>query len=458
MSVQVATELDYSEKVVAGGSTYKFQRIAPQESSSLTGAVNGSTKCTFILNDVCMNLSKSIISFIWGHPAVAAKFLHLHTGGIPHIENITISTASGVILAYIPQLGNFSRMIMPYTTSLKKFLSKSVNQAKASAVLSVDEMGDMFHRSDVLKSTVPAGDGTATAKYIQYDLTQRAGDLSYTGPCEVLVCAQGVAGYVKVQLNLGEIIHTLFAVNKSLVFGQKLTIALDLQQGNKIGFSADDVAGANPVDIASAPVISSMFLYLAVEQNATVAAALRDKVNSGLTMSVPYVYYQKLPLQASQVNSTRFTFMKNKGQKLRRIYSGIFRGGETGVAAFLRGNEDAGICSYIRSSFMSVFRQDYDMKISDGEPYMALKDMISDSTIQSATDYQHRFTWIDDWTGLKTSEGENKEDWDSGIEIQNDSDYNLLLTTTSAITNHNVFQYAVVQRTLSIANETITLI
>jgi hypothetical protein len=107
---------------------------------------------------------------------------------------------------------------------------------------------------------------------------------------------------------------------------------------------------------------------------------------------------------------------------------------------------------------MSVFRQDYDMKIADGEPYMALKDMISDSTIQGATDYQHRFTWIDDWTGLKTSEGENKEDWDSGIEIQNDSDYNLLLTTTAAITNHNVFQYAVVQRTLSIANETITLI
>ena len=467
MSVQVAPELDYSEKSVGGGSTYKFQKIFPNETQSLTGQANGPTTCTFELPDVGMNLSKSILSFIWKQTEVNAKYLFLHTGCVPHIDNITLSTKGGVILAELKQCGHFTRLVQPYTTPLKRFLNKSVNRSRATALLCVNDQGDMFHRSDVLKSTVPTADGVPSAFFIQSNLTIAAGNLSYTGPAEVIAEVKGDGanagdGCIKVSMNLGELIHTLFAVNKTLVFGQKLVISIQFQHGAKVGFTGDALSGAsgvvNPVAIASNPAITSVLLYLATEQNAGVVAALRQKVAEGFTMPCPFVYMQKMALIADATNSVRWSINRTQGQKLRRIYNGIFASSssENGIYSYLRSNNSASICTAVRSYLMSVARQDYAMSVANGETYMALRDLIDGSTIQSALDYLHRFAWIDDWSGMKTSD-EGKEDWDSGLEMTQDNDYTIELAIASGAVV-NLFQYAWVQKTLSIKDNQVLLL
>lgn len=469
MSVQVAPELDYSEKSVGGGSTYKFTKIFPNETQSITGQATGTTACTFELPDVGMNLSKSILSFIWKQPEVNAKYLFLHSGCVPHIDNITLSTKGGVVLAEIKQVGNFTRLVMPYTTPLKRFLNKSVNRSRVSAALCVNDQGDTFHRSDVLKSTAPTADGVASGFYVQADRTIAAGDLSYTGPCELMAEVKGDGanagdGCIKVQLMLGELIHTLFAVNKTLVFGQKLVVSIQLQQGAKVGFTGDALSGnngaVNAVALVSNPVVTSILLYLATEQNAGVVSALRQKVAEGFNMPCPYVYMQKMPLILSATNSVRWSLNRTQGQKLRRVYNGIFSsaGSESGIYSYLRSNNSAAVCTAIRSYFMSVARQDYSMSVTDGEPFMALKELIDGSTIQSATDYLHRFAWIDDWSGMKTAD-EGKEDWDSGLELVQDSDYTIeLAITANGALGVNLFQYAWVQKTLSIKDNQVLLL
>lgn len=456
MSVlEVAPELDYSSKSIAGGPVYKMMKVYSEEAAagSLTGAAAGLTKASFILPNSCFNLSKSVLSFIWKQPEVDTKYMYLHSGNIPHIENIKLKSVTGSILAEIPSVGNYSRIVMPYTTSLKRFLNKESNISRATAALCIGpgSGGDMFHRSDTLKSTAVAAN-TVTARNLDYAGAIQDGQISYTGPCELLdtVVGNGAAAgdaFVQVRLPLGEFVHTLFAINKDFVWNQQLIIEIDFQAANRVGFSATGQFDAStPVAPVSAPVISSLVLYLATQQNDAVTATLRARAQEGFSMPIPYVYMKKTQ---TGTGSTVVTYRLNRthGQKLRRVYSALFHSSETsGSTSYCRGNEAAAVCTSVRTFLMNVARQDYSLGVANGECYMHLRELIEDSVIQNLAMYNHCFAWIDDFTGLKTAD-EGKEHYDSGLDLQLDTDYTIELAING--TAKQLYQYAICQKTLS---------
>lgn len=457
--IAVVPELDFQPKEVSAPSSFKYNKVFPEESQSITLQAAGTTRATFILPDVGMNLSKSVLSFILQIPesATASHVNWIHQGGYCYIENISLKTTSGNVIGELRGVGNYTRMVLPYSTSVEKLLTKEKAFGRATAAACKDSgIGDGFNRTDILSGTAMAAASPNGQELQCIDANAailKNCDINYTDVSELLVgvARDGAAAgdvFQQIRLPLGELIDTIFAVNKTLVWNQQVIIEIDFQQGNKMGFTcASATALTSPATIATTPALTYCQLYLAVEQNDAIVADLRRMFASGFSMPVPYVHMKKTQTGTSGVTSVTFRLNRAHGQKLRRVYNGWFHATETGTTAFCRGNETAGVVSGVRSLIMNVPRQDYTMGVANGECYLANRDLIKGSVAaQSHANFEHHFTWIDDFSGVKTVDIKDKQTWDQGLDIILDSDYTVE-STMGAVAKF-LYQYAVCQRTL----------
>jgi hypothetical protein len=355
-------------------------------------------------------------------------------------------------------VNNFSRLVLPYTTSLERFKTKEQTisyptEAKAAVNYGI---GDGFSNSDKLVSAVPAVVST-TGQQLNYAGALADAAINYSSVNELQTSAastgavnavDAAAIFTRYNIPLGEIVETLLAVNKTIVFNQQLIIEIDFASGARIGFSSSTVAGVGvPTALTADYKMTEVMLYLATEQNDVVAAYLRDEAKKGMSMPIPYPVMKKTATGTSGVSSCVFRFNRTHGQKLRRVYSGWFHATETGLTACVRGNEACAVLTGIRSIFMNQPRQDYTMDISKGQVWAYMKPVAGGSVaFQSHKAFEHYFTFVDSFDGIPLIEVKDKAVYSSGINLDLDMDY--ALESTMLATGKQLYQYAICEKTL----------
>jgi len=207
--------------------------------------------------------------------------------------------------------------------------------------------------------------------------------------------------------------------------------------------------------------LSSLVLYLAVEQNPVIEAELRSKVTSpeGFKILCPYIFSNKTNLGSTSQNLA-LRYNRGHGLKLRKILWAPYNNTENINTAFDHDNTagTAKVASFY-STVNNVRTTQFNVDLTQSQDWMLQKSRIKGSSILRSNEYQYNWVWCEDFGDyycpsekpLPTPEANLVE----GLSLDNEIKYDVFATTTNNNFNHYIF--AVTLRLLSVSSGGIVL-
>lgn len=333
--VKISKELNY-KKMIGSGPAYRYTRLLQQsggEEQKLL--INSSSTSIFELPSDVMNLSKSKLMWVMNAPEENKKSIKIRTN-YPPIRRIVLKTRNGKTLVDIPNFPAFWVMVKDHCNSelYGRIGSDSAadmkNDALRIAAAKITGVCNFHNRTHDGSSTITAAgsyngkisaDGTAdTTNAAIYDTEQilvssilEDDDNDGDGDISVHCC-----------LYLGDIFHTLFAIDKNLFFNESMNMEVEWLEGNKFVYTttALNTVSTGAAAYTSTVNVSELALYLAIEQNDHNRNALMSKIASdGLHLMVPYVHVNSQNLGTGTSVSTQVKYNRGHGKSLLRVYT-----------------------------------------------------------------------------------------------------------------------------------------
>ena len=346
----------------------------------------------------------------------------------------------------------------------------------------------------------------------------------------------GKALAVSYQIPLASVKDTVLEINKSLYFGDNLILSLAFNPTIKFswtstagidGGGATHAVATGPLNISGPAVLnagtlpvqwspntgavaqtltaslSNISLYIAVETDPIITAQLINQVNTGgFSMTIPYVYCTKSPVQVTASTATVFTtnqfsmqqrITRGYGQRLLRCYSAIF-GAEgvgsqcaltgatsylppsigdsvTSVAAnallgptagavtgFTTNQHDDSTLGGYNTTLDGIRLQDFTLSANDSTHWLVNEPYLRGSCILNSEQYKNQCLHIDSWTGKPVCDEDDTVV--NGLSLDADKTYGITYPTLyniSTATQKNHYLFFVVQRTLAIKGNQISL-
>lgn len=450
----IAQELDYAP-ALATNPSYRYSKLVPQSGTqSVSLSTNQTTETLIEVPTKCVNLSRSVLQYQVYVPELASNTTSVHTSGLPSIDRLSCYTRSGVYICDINNVDKFYRVVAPRTTKFAKMNSADKMAIAATSALATS-VGHYLHNSNALSSASKRVDNAGTA------LTNS--DKSYS---EQEYIQQGVAAdgsgaghiYYNVQMELGEMVHTVLNIDKDLYFGEIMVLRIQWAPSNRLGFVSLSAAPTLPtVAISTACTINNIALYLAVESNPDIISALVAKVNtSGIQLVVPYVHTYKNSASSSTYIATQQRLNRGHGSSLLRVYSSLFNGAESGATVFNNTNIASAKYTSFYTSMDSMRLQDSDVNVANNEDYLMIKDALEGSCIQNSGIFKYNACVEDDFTGFRTSDASATDSIQNGLSLEAERLYQVNLNAVSAA-SQNLYSFFICQKLLVIGGGSIQL-
>jgi len=394
----ISSELDYSAKV-HNHSTVIYRNISPQGansiglSSSLVGPVE------FVIAPSCFNPAKSRLNFQIDLTTSGTKFNFINANTLCSIGRLTAyDSASGAILMDISNFEKYAQMIVPVSTRLDDFLSKSNGIAIPAATAAASEDYPVEDLTRVNGTTNLDSSGTSVAAYN-----------SYTGKREWYLAAAGAA-FLDVSIPLSAVKFSVFGQDKLMYSPSNIVLQVyfnSVDQFLQVSNSATDPGAATQTSAAG--TIRNLSLSLANEGNLAIVSQVIGKVmGGGVNITVPYTTCIRQAVANTTSVSYQLSLSKAYGNRLLFIASSQFtpnQGGNTAASAYISRNNyhpRADLTTY--NTFLNGIAIKYPagFDASKGQDYtLANKEYLRRSTIQTAGEY-----WLSNWVNFDSWYGE----------------------------------------------------
>ena len=248
------------------------------------------------------------------------------------------------------------------------------------------------------------------------------------------------------------------AIDKNLYFGDNLVLTIIWAPANKYSWLSKSTSNPNPggtwgtgapgnnvAVTAAVPVMNNLTLYTACETDPIIISQLMQKVNSdGFSLTVPYVYCQKLITGQSTMATIQQRINRSYGHTLLRCYTAIFPQAESECTTFL--HEDSNVVNY--NSFMDGLRmQDMTISPADATHYLINQPHLKGSCIQSLSQFKMNFTHIESWGGKAICQLDDTVT--NGLGLETDKTYSVQFNTANQISR--IYLFYITQKQLVIS-------
>lgn len=378
--VQPQVAVDYTKKAVPMP-LYKMRKLVPatQPTISITAT---ETSVMEIPANIAMNISRSNLDFDVGFTAGGADLFSFMDGlGQTCLDRIQVTTELGQSLLEIGNLQAYQKTVLPLIEPAESWKAKSPSYSNGLAPLP-------------LATTVQTRsfNGTASA-----DPT-----VPYWSPQQFRpIGAVNANTSTHFSIPLNKLVpHSFLSVAQDLIFPQKLIITLTWARAGSWCYLAK-TDGSGVAVIATAPTISNLALYLAVQQNMSIVQELSNQISTqGLRINYcnPSVSSESTATQTNYSHVDHHNISKGKAL-LRSYHTLMINGADASVAKHLHG---AGTLSETRTSVNSKYDSDYSQTPS--VYYAENRDMF-DGGIVSLPDFLNScFAIVQDFSGKRLSE------------------------------------------------------
>jgi len=465
----LSQQLDYKKSAYIHP-TYRLSKILPQsgqQTQTITTA--GGQENVFELPVYAFNLAKSYLNFTIAPPvsAVASTLNFMFMDCMAPIRQIQLYTRSGIYIADVNEVGNFTKTTWKYEIKQKEYF----NNNKGYNGFLTTKLLQPFNNQSEAVSTVssllkgynqrPTGIGGAAAAQLgSRELTTAYLETQYL---EVGTAATADP-VLNVQLDLGMLKNTIFELDKDIYFGEIILLRIVWNPTIKIYYQGATLIDSitNAAAATGNCAITNLALFLAVEKNDEITNQLRSQILSGgLNILIPYVYTYKFNLGGgSQTVSIRLN--RGNGRKLKKIYHSVFNTAESSRTAY--DNDERPYIANIPkvTSFYTLLDnqrlQEFDLNLLNLDDYLYQKDKLKDTLFFSSDIYYYNWAWLEDWTGLtdKTIAPTDTSNLETGISLDLERKWDFYGTMVAA--NYNHYTFAITEKMLTITSQGITVI
>jgi hypothetical protein len=440
--LSVAPELNYSNPANLAA-RYRVHTINPVAAPVL--ALNSTSEMTFQIPPVVHNLSQSRLEFDIQIPAQKDDFTFglLNPGFIHQIE---LNTQSGINLCNIVDFRSYVRGVMPYTMSYEEWRSdnRSIVQP-VNWLPRCDEIGTAVLAAGVEAKLIDSGGGLD-------DQQQKWDGISVVRTA----AADNTAFTVNYSCELGRIPHTIFSQPADLYFAnEQLVLRVVMASGVETSFAADDNVLAGKKAATTVPVISNARLQVAYQDNADVAAAVKEKVlTSGLEFNIQYPWLRQETTDATTSYNRQWSNLNaSLGSNLLAVYTVPTR--QTGIEVRYNNNS-------FDTAMVTSFRNFIDnLPLQDGprtevQFWQDILKYIEGSVITNSAYFRQNLSFVQNFTSMKLMDLANTTP-ESGISLMSSRTYeiNFAAKVGAAL---QVFNWFIVSRKLRIGPGGVSLL
>lgn len=519
----VAPPVDYDMKAYMAPQ-YKLSRVFMQSGgTSVTMTSAGGNESIFEIPAKVFNLSRSYLRGQIQLTAGLATHVPIFECDTPCIyRDIQIYTKGGLYLVNVPFVNNFLKMALPWNIRADDFLTiegpntigNGTKPGQAAGNIAVTYFGlwqGIFPSRKPITANYRYGynfsqattDGTiATGGLLstgvdprepQYFLVPELQPLTYkvanAGALSTIIKPLMIAstdGATTANINfrfpLSIFKETLMSIDKDLFFDETIYLRVVYENYTRCGFyTAGVISGDQPANtvvadfnttiVLNAPVIASIDMLLAVEQNEMlIQRIINQKRTSGISLLMPYVYMNKISPASSTSQIVTLKFNRSHGIRLLRIYNSIFNitetnaGGTRVVFAFDNSNWSAPVTANsslsVGSKWTSFYtmldnvrRQEYDLTSANYDDYTFLQDKIKGSSIFNSSQFVHNSVWLEDFSDCVSPskscvDGILRSNLVTGLDLSQEHKWDFFATVVAA--QYNIYTFSVALRILNI--------
>lgn len=466
--VKIKDNINFTKKWLSGGK-YEYSRIFNDEygGQSFNLSAGSTTKATFELPATVMNHYRSRLRFDLNIATSTTAFAQwVYMGTFP-IHQVVLQTLSGTRIASLDNVELMVRALAPYLLKEEEYARLPLMSAvNAGAV-------DNLTYSGV--GVMPAGTNGAFASNTFTDRRLVAGasgdpDIPLREGVEAVSGTASAGGPPTVggELSLSYDIplrlffESVFSVDQDSFYNEAVQLVVYFSDKAKMIWKA--TTGANPAGGATANdsdvSLSNVILLNAIETQEDIVRAIKNKAETeGFQKIIPWCESWKRQITGTKDNDTTNIFPQFGGNLLR-IYSML-----TGTAELENTNYDLNnINTGVQNAKIEVFQSSLDNRPLQQQllncprdDYAFLADKLIGSNILSNNHYQYKHVWIDDFTGLRTSEFLENGAVVSGTKLEKKMIHNILYDTILA-GNWYSYKYGVFQRRLITTSEGVVVL
>ena len=396
-------------------SSIEYTRIAQQSGGTTVTQTTSAVESVFELPARVINFSKSSLMYtiVVPDPGATPKYNWIWGGG-PAIRQIQLYSRSGVMLCDINNLQNYLGIITPLET--KKDDCGMLDETTAPQITGLECRGAK------IANIHPAGSTNDNNMYEPLYLSKLGLDTTATT--------------VNYAIRLSLIKNSIFSLDKDLFFNETMLIKIVWNVRDAVGFysAAEDGPETTPGVLSGDVAISKLYLYLAMERNPLLAAAVIATVqNTGMIVNCPYVYSFKNIPGASTSQNISIRLNRSNGTHLKKIIHSILPATETLNNRFDRSTV---VTSYY-TSLNNQRLQQFDLVASDQLDFMYNYENCKDSMINNLDTYNHNWFHLDKFEdNLSTDPNSNVA---SGIPLSIEQKYDINVTCAATAYNHYTF-------------------
>lgn len=434
-------ENDYS-KTMVNAPKYKTVRILPNTGGgSLTLTQSSSSMLTFeIISNQSINFAGSYFSWDFAQTTLGGGNAIAAYCDIPPINRMSLRSRSGAVLADINNFQLYWKECVLSGLNMTEYASRSTpGVAIAIATSRLQGSNNFCNPGNEKAATAPSA---AVSNCTLIDQTGAIDSAKVNLPAYKAIMhygtsAQNAAMYMQCELNLNDLINTIFCCNKDLYLKDGLLLDVEFCGYDSYSFLHTTVADLTASATSGvAPSLSNIQLNVAVQQNQALVDTVRAQVESvGLSVLFPYVSTTSLGLGTSTSGNAVQKISRAYGLRLLRIYSAEY---VTSNTLNLRANfYNFGGTTTQYSTVLDGNKMQYsDMLVTSAEDCKAMSHLLKNTLCQNLqVFYSHCPVWVDEFSGLENLPDARERDFNvvSGLPLDREYTWNRQIISKTAV-------------------------
>lgn len=453
---------------------YKWRRLTQVSGGSGLTLSTGSTNSIFnIPGGGVYNFSPSFLMFDLNLTAPDANILNtIWCDQIP-IDNITLQTQTGQIVAQLTNVAPYTKSARFLCTPLKDYLSRE------SLYMGADVAGCFQTQNSFMQParrylglTAPGTLVSAqvvanliTTAYVQQDGTISAiPTVAASGPDADYLVRQTIASgtaatasIVRHRVDLSAFVGTVLAANRNLYFGgQNMQLVINWSGLAKWGFISQVDATTGLANITAATTFTNYYLFLCEEvcEENIRAAKMAVEKPGGLAMYVPYTICPKLAVGAAGLTTMNTPLVAGFGI-LKRVLTCVVTNADTQMTSSNLDNVAGVKYTTVQSMLNNRPLQDWQLSCTSSDDYNLMYNMLKGTAAGiSSRCFRINSFWCDNFSDADSgAEFPENDLMDSGHEVVNSENYSIQFTIVPATAQ--IYQYCTFVRRLVITNSVI---
>lgn len=392
MTEKISDELNYSP-VVSNHSTPIYRNVAPQNSATITlSATSGGQISEFIIPPSVFRFNKSRLNFDLNVAATADNFNMINSNLLTTISRVVLyDTATNAQLLDISSFEKFASIVVPASTHLTEFLTKSFyggNLGTTIAGLPLEDITRVV--TSASSSNYVSSAGTAIINGATANIVQEGGQIQRRQ--FYISAATNAANKIRVSLPFSAFKFTILESNKLMYLPSQLVLQIYWNSTDNFGFvgtSATDFTAGNAA--LGATTLTNISMSLCNEGNLQIVSSVIDRVmKEGISLPFAYPSVTQVSQAASTSVSTYVPLTKAYGTRIICILSALFNnlGGATGRSyQNAHGRFDISSYNTFLNNVAITSQAGFNTSVRGEDYILANKEYLEGSVVASVGDY-----------------------------------------------------------------------